>query len=299
MERPLAGGGLNGSRSDFSMQTEPAPNALVRKLSAYSSLAFDDVALLSSMLSERVRNVGPRQDIVREGDPPEPPIIILKGWGYRYKMVGEDRRQIIGFLVPGDVCDLSVSLLRVADHSISSLTPLTYAKLASGTLGELCAHSPEIGLAFTREALVAAAIQREWNVSLGQRTAFERLAHLFSELFHRLNLVGLTSGSSMDFPPTQTDLAAATGMTAVHVNRTLQELRNRDLIRLRGRSLTIPDLAGLEGAALFNARYLHFGSIGAPSAGTGRPTIAASPAARERSLNTQHVVSPAAPIVPG
>lgn len=101
------------------------------------------------------------------------------------------------------------------------------------------------------------AIQREWTLNLGQRTAYERLSHLMVEMFLRLQTVGLTNGNACDFPLTQVDLADATGLTAVHVNRTLQELRKDGLIELQSRRLVIPDMRALKGVAMFNDNYLH------------------------------------------
>jgi CRP-like cAMP-binding protein len=107
------------------------------------------------------------------------------------------------------------------------------------------------------ESLVNSAIQREWTLNVGQRTAYERISHLLAELYLRLKTVGLTQNGSCDFPLTQTDVADATGLTAVHVNRTLQELRRDNLIVLERRRLTIPDLRSLMDAAMFNPNYLH------------------------------------------
>jgi CRP-like cAMP-binding protein len=106
------------------------------------------------------------------------------------------------------------------------------------------------------------AIQREWSVNLGQRTATERIAHLLCELFFRLRAVGLTTDLTCDLPVTQAELADASGLSAVHVNRTIQELRAADLIVLRGRTLTILDLEALKTVALFNPNYLHLNREG-------------------------------------
>ena len=108
------------------------------------------------------------------------------------------------------------------------------------------------------ERLAANAIQREWAVNLGQRTAREHLAHLFCETFVRLRAVGLAEGSRCEMPLTQCDLGEATGMTSVHVNRTLQELRRDGLIVLHHRILTIPDFDALAEVAMFDPGYLHF-----------------------------------------
>lgn len=109
---------------------------------------------------------------------------------------------------------------------------------------------------------MTASVQREWTLNVGQRSAFERVAYLLVELFLRLECVGLTDGESCEFPLTQTDLADATGLTAVHVNRTLQELRRAGLIVLQNRTLTLPNRDALKRAAMFNSNYLHLDSEG-------------------------------------
>jgi CRP-like cAMP-binding protein len=122
---------------------------------------------------------------------------------------------------------------------------------------------PRITQALFWDELVTVAIQREWTLNVGQRTAYERIAHLLCELYLRLRTVGLTDGTSCHFPLTQVDLADATGLTAVHVNRTLQELRRDGLIELQSKTLTIPDLNALRQVALFNDNYLHLDREGA------------------------------------
>lgn len=131
-----------------------------------------------------------------------------------------------------------------------------------GTFERLAASHPRLIRALWSDAFVAASIQREWIVSLGQRSAYERVAHLFCEVFIRLQTVGLVEGDSCEFPVTQTELGDATGLSTVHVNRTLQDLRAAGLIVLKGRTLHIPDLPALKRAALFNPRYLHLGRDG-------------------------------------
>ena len=159
--------------------------------------------------------------------------------------------------MPGDICDLNIFILREMDHSIGTITSVTIADLSREFFYEISAGHPRIATAFWWESLVNSAIQREWTMSLGQRTASERMAHLLCEIFLRLRLAGLTREDSCDFPLTQSDLADATGLSKVHVNRTLQELRSAELIVLRGKSLTVPSLERLMNAGLFNANYLH------------------------------------------
>jgi CRP-like cAMP-binding protein len=116
---------------------------------------------------------------------------------------------------------------------------------------------PSITTALWWQELVSKSIHREWIVNVGQRSAQERIGHLFCEMFLRLETVGLTNGVSCDFPPTQMDIAEATGLTSVHVNRTIQELRRQGLVMLDRTKLTVPDMLALQAASLFNPDYLH------------------------------------------
>jgi CRP-like cAMP-binding protein len=207
--------------------------------------------------SERVRNFGPRADVSREGDRPRDVHLILSGWACRYKQLEDGRRQVVSFFLPGDMCDLNVFILKEMDHSIGTITPVAIADLSREFFDEVSAGYPRVATALWWETLVNAAIQREWTMNLGQRTASERMAHLLCEIFFRLRLAGLVEGSSCDFPLTQADLADATGLSKVHVNRTLQELRAAELVALKGKMLTVPSLERLMNAGLFNPNYLH------------------------------------------
>jgi CRP-like cAMP-binding protein len=235
---------------------------LIRKLEHFVRLSAADRAVLDRAASERVRSFGPRVDIAREGDRPRDVHMILAGWACRYKQLEDGRRQIVSFFLPGDICDLNIFILREMDHSIGTITSVTVADLSREFFDEISSGFPRIATAFWWESLVNAAIQREWTMSLGQRTAAERMSHLLCEIFLRLRLAGLTREDSCDFPLTQSDLADATGLSKVHVNRTLQELRSAELIVLKGKSLTIPNLERLMNEGLFNANYLHMNREG-------------------------------------
>src|SRR5262249_44129774 len=206
----------------------------IRKLEHFVRLSQTDRAILDRAASERVRRFGPRADITREGDRPKDVHLILSGWACRYKQLEDGRRQVVSFFLPGDLCDLNIFILREMDHSIGTITPVSIADLSRDFFDEMSAGHPRIVTAFWWESLVNAAVQREWTMNLGQRTALERMAHLLCEIFFRLRLGGLTSGTSCEFPLTQADLADATGLSKVHVNRTLQELRAEGLIVLKG-----------------------------------------------------------------
>lgn len=232
-------------------------NAFIRKLGNFTKLSREDKALLTRVTAERVRNVGAREDIVAEGAKPSFINIILSGWAARYKFLEDGRRQIMAFFLPGDMCDLNVFLLRHMDHTIGALTPVTVAEITRTVYDDLMHAGPRITQSLWWESLVAAAVQREWAMNLGQRDASERMAHLFCELFVRLRSVGQAVGNACELPLTQNDLGDATGLSSVHVNRTLQALRHANLIMLKGKVLTVPDMAALQTASLFDANYLH------------------------------------------
>ena len=238
-------------------------NHLILKLQAFTRLSTEDRAALAGLGRSPVFETEPRRDLIREGDQPKAIKLILSGWACRYKALPDGRRQIVGFFVPGDLCDLNIYILKEMDHSISAITHVTYARLGPEEMDRITLARPRIAQALWWNELVNASIQREWLLNLGQRSARERIAHLLVELFVRLRAVGLTNGQSCDFPITQTDIAEATGLTSVHVNRTLQDLRREGLVELSQKRLTIPDLGKLMNAAMFNPNYLHLNHDGA------------------------------------
>lgn len=233
------------------------PNPLVHKLERFTKLSPDDRDTLDAMAAQRVRRRRTREDIIREGDNPDHVNLILEGWACRYKMLSDGRRQILAFFVPGDLCDLHVYILRRMDHSIGALTPLVYAEISRDNFERTVEGRPRVMQAMWWDTLVTAAVQREWTTDIGQRSALERIAHLLLELFFRLDSVGLTDGDTCELPLTQADIADAMGMTPVHANRMLQELRLKKLIELSAKRLVICNLEGLQRVAQFNPNYLH------------------------------------------
>jgi CRP-like cAMP-binding protein len=232
-------------------------SSLSLRLQAYTKLSQSDLEAIDLLSRRAIRQVPARRDLIREGDQPKSVFIVLNGWACRYKQLPDGRRQVVGFFIPGDLCDLNIYILKEMDHTIGAVSAATVAEISREELEQLMADHPRITQALFWNELVTVAIQREWTLNLGQRTAYERIAHLFVEMFLRLQVVGRTSGNGCEFPLTQNDIADATGLTAVHVNRTLQELRRDGLVELHSRMLTIPDLKALKNAALFNDNYLH------------------------------------------
>lgn len=231
---------------------EPA----IRRLNLLRPLSAEGRASLEHAMLEGLQRAGSGEDLISEGDPVDSVRIVLSGWLCRYKTLEDGRRQIVNFIFPGESCDAHAFLLSVMDHSIATLTPVVYADIKRAQFESLTAGDRSLAEAFWCETLVNSAIQREWAVSLGRRVALERVAHLFCEIFERLRPVGMVDGKSCIMPVTQMDLADATGLSVVHLNRTVQELRASGLIVLRDRTLTINDLDALKVAALFPPNYL-------------------------------------------
>lgn len=231
---------------------------LFRLLSRYMALDAEDRAALAKLeLGAPCINAA-RTDIAREGENPNVIRLLISGWACRYKDLPDGRRQIVGFFLPGDFCDLNVYILSELDHSIGALTPVRYFEIQPHYFQEVVDTRPHLLRALLWHEMVASGIQREWLLSIGQRSPVERLAHLFIELYHRLRAVGLVHGHSFDFPITQHHLAEANGLSLVHVNRTLQEMRREGLIELADRQLKILDFDKLSRTAMFNGNYLHF-----------------------------------------
>jgi CRP-like cAMP-binding protein len=230
---------------------------LALRLSAFTRLSAADREALEKLTAKRQRQFAARRDLIREGDKPRSIFLMLEGWACRYKQLTDGRRQIVSFFIPGDLCDMNVFILKEMDHSIGAINKVRAAEIGREDFDRLMREHPRITQALYWNELVNVAVQREWTVDLGQRSAYERLAHLFCELFVRLEAVELTTGHSFDFPLTQTDLADAMGLTTVHVNRMLRQLREDGLIEFDRKSLTLLDLERLKRVALFNPNYLH------------------------------------------
>ena len=231
--------------------------ALIRKLEHFTRLSRADKEALTRMCGERIHTFDRGEDILREGDEALYVNIIIDGWAWRYKYLEDGRRQVTSLFLPGDICDLYIFVLRNMDHFLGALSKVTLARVSRELFDEVTLTNPRVLQALLWDTLVSNAIQREWTVNLGQRTAHERIAHLMCETFVRLRTAGHARGNSCDWPMTQTQVADVTGLSAVHVNRTIRDLRDSDLVAIKGRTLRIPDLDALMAAALFDPNYLH------------------------------------------
>jgi CRP-like cAMP-binding protein len=229
---------------------------LVRMLESILDLSEDESDVLRTV-NGTIKSVGPRQDLVREGDRPSECCLVLEGFAYRYKQTEDGKRQIFSFHIPGDMPDLQSLHLDVMDHSLSSLSACKVMFVPHETVRDLVRRCPRIGDAFWRETLIDGAVFREWILNVGRREAYERMAHLLCELYVRLKAVGLTNGDTYEFPLTQAEFGDALGLSTVHVNRTLQDLRGDGLITLRNGSVTVLNWDRLRQAGEFDPTYLH------------------------------------------
>ena len=228
----------------------------VRRVASLAELSTAERDALER-LPMLVRTVPARQDILRLGDRPSQCCLVLAGFAFRYKLSSEGRRQIINFHVPGEIPDLQSLHLPVLDHNLAALTTLTAGFVQHEVLHEVSARFPRITGALWRETLADAALLRERVMSIGQRDGLSRTAHFLCEMFRRLEAVGLVSGWVMTLPITQIEIADALGLSPVHMNRMVRELRDRRLVMLDGQRVELLDWDALACLADFDPVYLH------------------------------------------
>lgn len=229
---------------------------LLQQLELHSGLSDEDRRLILD-LPYRLRRLDAGGYLVREGDVPTHCTILVKGFAYRQKVTGDGSRQILAICIPGDPVDLQNMFLDISDHSVQLLTQAKVADVPREALQELVLTRPAIGTAIIELTLVEASILREWVVNVGRRDARARIAHILCEFAVRLEARGLTVDHGYELPMTQEQLADATGLTSVHVNRVLKQLEADGLISRRRRFVHFSDWRALQDAGDFSRRYLH------------------------------------------
>ncbi len=230
----------------------------VRKIESVAlfDLSASERAALSG-LPMQVADFETDQDIVVEHERPKRCFAVLSGLAATYKTTQDGRRQVTAYHVPGDVPDFQSLHLEVLDFSICAVSSLRVGFVTHEALRAMFAAEPRLGDAFWRTTLIEGSLAREWMLNNGRRESYPRMAHLFCELMLRLETVGLAVDHSCQLPLTQYELGDALGITSVHVNRILRELRESGLITLSGGRLTIHDWDALAKAAEFDPSYLH------------------------------------------
>ena len=226
------------------------------KLRARDEISAEEESAIRASVSD-VITVPADRIVVRERQPMTYSTILLSGIAARRKDMRDGRRQYTELHVPGDFTDLHSFTLKYLEHDIVAMSDCSFAVVPHERLKALTERFPHLARVYWFGTNLDAAIHRAWALALGSRNAAARMAHLFCEMFVRLELVGLTRGHSYDLPLSQQELAEMLGITSVHANRTLQQLRGQDLLEFAGKLVTIHDMARLRQLAEFDDSYLY------------------------------------------
>jgi CRP-like cAMP-binding protein len=237
---------------------------LLYRLERFSTLSSEDRRLIAE-LPLTVANFSADQEVYRFGDCPPRCILVISGFLYSDKPIGVSRRQITSLYVPGEVAGLQSLYLPHREHSLQALGRAVVAFLPPIALKYVLDRSLELNRAFWRETLIEAEILREWIANVGRREALARVAHLVCELAVRLQTVDLARDLCLSIPWTQMDVADACGISNVHANRVVQELRRLGLVAWDSRQVKILDWEGLIRIANFSGDYLQVPAPGIPS----------------------------------
>ncbi len=250
---PESGSGENGGPVRFAVPRNV--NRFRRRLESLVPLSGQDGDAIERITATS-ETFAARTDLLAQHETEGGRLILMEGFACRYRLLAEGRRQITAYLVPGDSHDLDVSVSNRMNQGMTTLTPVRVVRAEPATIAAVTRDHPAIAEGLRLAEKVEEATLCEWLVNIGARPALSRIAHLFCELELRLRAVGLAENDRCDMPITQYDLADTAGLSSVHVNRTLQELRRQGLITLTGRTLTIRDRPSLRAMAGFQPGYL-------------------------------------------
>lgn len=231
-------------------------NLLARKLEHFCLLEEADRHALDGLIGNR-KFIPSHTSLLIEGEAPTRLYLILNGLASRSKTLPAGERQIFGFLLPGDLCGLYTFIGREADHDVITFTDCVVAEIEFQAMLDITERHFRIARALWRVSLTVEVMLREWIVNLALRRAEKRLAHLFCELLVRLERVGLVKAGSFELPLTQRDLGDVLALTAVHINRSLRELREAGLVTVKKQTVLIHDVERLKKFAGFSPNYLH------------------------------------------
>jgi CRP-like cAMP-binding protein len=231
----------------------------INRLSAYTALSSVEISALHDAIEKEV-HYEKGDDVARVGSAPKCLNIIYDGWASRYKLLENGDEHIMAYLLPGDMCDIHITLLKRMDHSIRAETSLTVGVINEMNIDRIMNQYPRLARAMFWSMMVDESITREWLVNLAGRGAEERVAHLLCELLVRSRVVGLTEDNSFYFPLNQKKIGETMGLTSVHTNRVLQNLRREELITFKQKYVQILDWERLKGFSGFHEEYLHMNS---------------------------------------
>lgn len=237
------------------MPTHAALEKFVARLLRRSPLTCEEQQALLQ-LPFRASHISARTDIVSPGERTTHACLVAKGMVARFDQMRDGKRQITAFHIPGDMCDLHSTVAPIAAWGMTALPATTVLFVPHADLGALAVSYPQIGIAFWRDGIADSTLLAKWLVNLGRQDARARLAHFFCEMGVRIEAAGLGSRVAFTLEVTQEQLADALGLTAVHVNRTMQSLRREGLIATRSHVIEVLDWAGLAAAGDFDRAYL-------------------------------------------
>lgn len=226
------------------------------KLHRLVGLNDEDEAALST-LRFRTEIIGPCRPIIREGEKVTQTCLLVKGFACRDKMSRHGARQIVSFHIAGDLLDLETVSLPVADHNLNTISKVTVGWISSAELRDFIERHPRIASGLHRDLLIDASIYREWVLNVGRRDAKTRVAHMICEFVARRQAMGVSDDEAFELPFTQEQIADATGLTSVHVNRMLRVLREAGAFEPSSRHLRIADWQALQVLGDFRPAYLH------------------------------------------
>lgn len=230
-------------------------SALARKLSQFLLLNADEMRTLAEFEAQR-RQVSAQTDLVREQQVGHRAYILQEGWACCYKLLPDGGRQVIDCRLPGDFIGLRSVLLRTSDHNVAAVTDLVVAEVPAQRMLDVFQKLPRLGTAILWAASRDEAMVVEHLVNVGRRSALVRTAHFFIELSLRLKLLGLGSEAGFACPLNQHFLADALGLTAIHVNRVLRQLREQNLMTFRNGHVALHDFHRLRHLAGHCGGYL-------------------------------------------
>ena len=228
----------------------------LKKLKLRSEISAEEEQVVRDLVAE-TRHVPADKFVVRAGEELNCSLLLLDGWLVRSKDLPSGDRQVMELHVSGDFADLHGYTLKRLDHDVVSVSDCVIGVVPHERLTKVSEKFPHLARIYWLSTNIDAAITREMALSLGQRSAISRMAHLFCELHVRLGIVGRTKGDTFEFPLTQRELSECLGLTVVHVNRTLQQLRRQRFVETESRRISILDKPGLEAVAEFDPSYLH------------------------------------------
>ena len=230
--------------------------ALLRRLNTVSGLDDADIAAIRS-LPINVRHWEAGRTIVSDGGRPTDCCLVIEGFCIRAKTTFSGQRQILSIHIAGEIPDLQSLHLHRMDHDLIAVVPSTLGFISHTSMRALTRANPNVAEVLWRDTLIDSAIFREWIVNVGQRPAASRLAHTVVELRKRLAITGRATGDTFDMPLTQEQISEALGITPVHANRIIRQLRDDGIVDINRGRVAVLDEAKLAELAQFDDRYLH------------------------------------------